>query len=317
MPSLPPNPATLARRMVAEGVRSLFGTSRFPQEQYTDPPGDPGLFGPSSVTWAVHSDLSMFVGGISAVMLQSLHPLAMAGVVQHSRFREAPLERLSRTSSFVGATTFASTGVAESIIDVVRRMHRGVVGVAPDGRPYDASDPALLRWIHVAETVSFLRAHQRYSPFPNRGADLDRYYREMAVVAEKLGATEVPVSRSQVRDYLRAVRPELVAGPEAADVMRFLRRPISADPASRAAHQLLVLAAEDLLPGWARAMHRVRRPIATDLGFVRPATGALLLSLRAVLGTSPVLLQAQKRAAGTPAEAPGPAARDDSRANRR
>ncbi len=317
MPSLPLNPALLARRSVAEGVRSLFASSRFPQEQYTDPPGDPGLFGPDSVTWTVHADLSMFVGGISAVMLQALHPLAMAGVVQHSRFREAPLERLSRTSSFVGATTFASTEVAESIIDVVRRIHRRVVGVAPDGRPYDASDPALLRWIHVAETVSFLRAHQRYSPFPRRGADLDRYYREMAVVAEKLGATEVPVTRDGVRAYLRAVRPELVAGPDAADVMRFLRRPISADPASRSAHQLLVLAAEDLLPGWARAMHGIRRPMATDVGFVRPATATLLLSLRAVLGPSPVLLQAQERAAATPPGAPQGATRDDLGAPRR
>ncbi|MDP9441706.1 MAG: DUF2236 domain-containing protein, partial [Actinomycetota bacterium] len=175
----------------------------------------------------------------------------------------------------------------------------------------------LLRWIHVAETVSFLRAHQRYSPFPRRGVDLDRYYREMAVVAEKLGATEVPVTRDGVRAYLRAVRPELVAGPDAADVMRFLRRPISADPASRYAHQLLVLAAEDLLPGWARAMHGIRRPMATDVGFVRPATAALLLSLRAVLGPSPVLLQAQERAAATPPEAPQGATRDDLGAPRR
>ncbi|MBW3615227.1 MAG: DUF2236 domain-containing protein [Actinobacteria bacterium] len=296
MPVLP-NPALLARQSIAGGVRSLFASSRFPQEQYTDPPGDPGLFGPSSVTWAIHADVAMFVGGISAVMLQALHPLAMAGVVEHSRFREAPLERLSRTSSFVGATTYASTEVAESIIDVVRRMHRRVVGVAPDGRPYDASDPALLRWIHVAETVSFVRAHQRYSPFPRRGADLDRYYSEMAVVAEKLGATEVPRSRPEVREYLRAVRPELVAGREAADVMRFLRRPMRGDPASRAAHQLLVLAAEDLLPGWARALHGIERPRATDLGFVRPATGALLMALRGVLGTSPVLMQAKARAA--------------------
>lgn len=305
MPVLPnpvlPNPVLLARRSVGEALRSLFGSARFPEEQYTDPPGDPGLFGPSSVTWAVHSDLSMFVGGISAVMLQALHPLAMAGVVDHSRFRRAPLERLSRTSSFVAATTFASTEVAESIIASVRRIHRRVVGVAPDGRSYDASDPDLLRWIHVAEAVSFLRAHQRYSPFPPRGDDLDRYYREMAVVAEKLGATQVPVTRAEVRDYLRAVRPELVAGPEAADVMHFLRRPIKGDPASRAAHQLLVLAAEDLLPGWARALHGIPRPMVTDLGFVRPATGALLLALRAVLGTSPVLAQARQRAAAAPA----------------
>ncbi len=295
-----PNPALLARQQIADGVRSLFASSRFPQEQYTDPPGDPGLFGPSSVTWAIHADVTMFVGGISAVMLQALHPLAMAGVVDHSRFREAPLERLSRTSSFVGATTYGSTEVAESIIATVRRIHRRVVGVAPDGRPYDAADPALLRWIHVAETVSFLRAHQRYSPFPRRGADVDRYYSEMAVVAEKLGATEVPRTRADVREYLRAVRPELAAGPEAADVMRFLRRPMRGDPASRGAHQLLVMAAEDLLPGWARAMHGIRRPMATDLGFVRPATAALLLSLRAALGTSPVLVQAQRRASAPP-----------------
>ena len=180
------------RRVVGRSLESAFNADRFPSEQYDDPPGDAGLFGPDSVAWTVHADISMLVGGISALMLQALHPLAAAGVVEHSRYRTEPMRRLSRTASFVAATTFGSTQVAEGVIAEVRAVHRRVEGIAPDGRFYSAQDPELLRWVHVAEVSSFLRAHRRYHPFPLRGPDLDRYFAETAIVAEKLGATDVP-----------------------------------------------------------------------------------------------------------------------------
>ncbi len=137
--------------------RSMLWASRFPGEQYTHPVGDNGLFGPDSPAWRVHSDTSMFVGGLSAILIQMLHPLAMAGVADHSNWVAEPIKRLSRTASFITATTFGSTPVAEAVIEQVRRRHARVSGTAPDGRPYRADDPALLCWVHTAQVASFLR----------------------------------------------------------------------------------------------------------------------------------------------------------------
>src|SRR5215207_7800240 len=109
--SVPLIGATLQRQLMAPIARTL-SADRLPFEQYTDPPGDPGLFGPGSVTWRVHADPSMLVGGLSALMLQTVHPLAIAGVEEHSNYREDPLGRLSRTGSFVTGTTYGSTEAA-------------------------------------------------------------------------------------------------------------------------------------------------------------------------------------------------------------
>ena len=290
-----------ARRIVGGNLQRLFGSDRLPGEQYHDPPGDAGLFGPDSVTWRVHADISMFVGGISALMLQTLHPLAAAAVAEHSRYREEPLQRLSRTASFVAATTYGSTAVADSAIATVRAVHRRVVGVAPDGRPYAANDPELLTWVHVAEAVSFLRAYRRYCPSPVGAADIDRYYAETAVVAERLGAAGVPRSRREVHDYLAGLRPQLAAGDQARDLFAFLRRPLAKDPVTTAAHTLLIQAAVGLLPGWARELHGVHQPPGFDRAVVQPATWTALNLLRVTLGPSPVLEQARRRVDAGPA----------------
>src|SRR5579875_2249902 len=281
MPTL--NPLAPLHSAMAAGLGRLLGTDRFPEEQYREPLGDPGLFGPHSITWRVHADLSMLVGGVA----------------DHSDYRRDPLRRLSRTSSFVSATTFAATPVAEAIISSVRAVHDRVTGVAPDGRPYAASDPDLLRWIHVAEVFSFLRAHQRYHPWPARGRDLDRYYAETAVVAERLGATQVPASRSEVRDYLSRVRPELHAGDQAREAMSFLLTPYGRDPLTLSMSLVITQAAADLLPGWARRLHDIRRPPLLDPAVIRPLTWSLLMAARIVAGPSPVLAQARARCATT------------------
>jgi uncharacterized protein (DUF2236 family) len=296
-------PVDAVRGAVRHGLGSLFSSARFPQEQYTDPPGDPGLFGPDSVTWKVHADVSMFVGGITALMVQTLHPRAAAGVAEHSRYREDPMRRLSRTGSFVAGTTYGSTPVAESMIKMVQGIHHRVQGVAPDGAPYSAQDPDLLRWIHVAEVTSFLRAYRRYAllPVPMRGDEIDRYYAETAVVAVKLGATDVPTNRGEVHDYLVDVRRELRVDAYATEMMAFLRQPIDHDPVTRAVHGLLIQAGIGLLPRWAQDLHGVRMPpLVHDLS-IRPATFGLFEAMRLALGPSPVLEQARRRATAVPA----------------
>jgi uncharacterized protein (DUF2236 family) len=275
------------RDAVRSTIGALFSSDRFPEEQYDEPAGDEGLFGPDSVAWRVHADASMFVGGIAALMLQSLHPRAAAVVASSSNFRERPLHRLSRTGSFVAATTFAATPVAEAIIARVRAVHARIPG---------ASDPDLLTWIHVAEVTSFLAAYRRYHPSLLFGRDIDRYLDETAVVAERLGATSVPRSATAVRAYYDEVRPELGASEHSDDLMAFLHRPLSRNPAARAVYELFLQAAEAQLPGWARRMYGMHLPPGADRLLLQPATGSVLAALRLALGSSPVRDASRARA---------------------
>jgi uncharacterized protein (DUF2236 family) len=196
----------------------------------------------------------MLVGGISALMLQLLHPLALAGVWDHSNFREDLLGRLRRTSQFISGTTFGATGDAEWLIDKVRTIHLQVTGTAPDGRPYAASDPDLLTWVHVAEVSSFLAAHLRYRNPHLPRAEQDAYYNEIALIAERLGARDVPRSCQQVEDYLQRMRAQLHCDTRSHEVIQIL---LDAPAPSRLAQpvgKLMLHAGIDLLPGWAQAM---------------------------------------------------------------
>jgi len=294
------DPLAVARNRLIGAVAGPFAVARFPEEQYTDPPGDPGLFGPASVTWRVHADPAMVVGGLSALMLQALHPLALAGVFDHSNFKAHPLRRLSRTASFVRATTYGSTPVAHAVIDAVADLHAGVVGTAPSGQPYSARDPDLLRWVHVAEVSSFLRAHRRYHLRPVSGDDLDAYYAETAVVAELLGATEVPRSREEVRAYFAGVRPQLAVSERTRETLSFILQPVGRDPVSQSASRVLGLAAVGTLPRWARELYGAGQPAVIERGVVIPAAAALLVTLRWAAHPNPILAQATARAAAPP-----------------
>jgi uncharacterized protein (DUF2236 family) len=305
MPSLGQVPlvgGALQQQLLAPIIRTL-AADRLPFEQYTDPPGDPGLFGPGSVTWRVHADPSMLIGGLCALLLQTLHPLAMAGIAEHSNYREDPLGRLGRTGSFVTGTTYGSTETAERLIRLVKRIHRKVRGTAPDGRAYSASDPDLVAWVHVTEVFSFLRAHQRFVPFPVRGEQADRYYHEMATIAERLGATEVPRTRAAMRTYFRAMRPRLEASELTLDAVGFLTAPgrDPLNPLLSGAHQVVIQASVGLLPAWAREMLGMRHPTLVDWATVLPATHLLMGALRFAGGPPPALVEARRRCAAEPA----------------
>jgi uncharacterized protein (DUF2236 family) len=288
-----------------EQLAHSLGLDRLPLERHTLPeePGDPGLFGPGSATWRVHADPSMLVGGISALMLQTLHPLAMAGIDQHSGYRDAPLARFGRTRSFVTGTTYGSTATAERLVKSVKGVHRKVRGTAPDGRAYSADDPALLTWVHTCEVASFLRAHQRFTPFSLRGDGADRYLHEMATIAKRLGAEWVPQTRVAMQAYFRAVRPELEAGDQALETMRFLIRPISGDdvsPLMTAGHLVLIQGAVGLLPRWARTMLCLPQPNLATNAAALPATHLLMTALRFAAGEPTALATARQRCAAEP-----------------
>jgi len=242
------------RRRIESQILSLSGVA-LGQIDFENPKGDPGLFGPNSVSWQVHGDFtSMLIGGISALLLQALHPLALAGVWDHSNFREDLLGRLRRTGQFISGTTYGSRADADWLINKVKTIHLRVTGTAPDGRAYAASDPALLTWVHVAEVHSFLQAHLRYRNPQLSEADQDRYYAEIAVIAERLGATLVPRSRAEVTHYLAAIRPELLCDERSLEILHILlNAPVPTALATPAAN-LLMQAGIDLLPGWAQQM---------------------------------------------------------------
>jgi uncharacterized protein (DUF2236 family) len=236
---------------------------------------DPGLFGPDSAAWRVHADTSMFVGGLRALLLQTMHPLAMAGVAEHSDYRRDPLGRLQRTAGYIGVTTYGTTAEAKAMIARVRKIHERVTGIAPDGRPYDARDPRLLGWVHVTEVDSFLAAFQRYAMRPLSDADADAYVAEMAVVAKRIGVKAPPRSRADLRDTIESYRPELAVGAQARDAVKFLLLP-PLPLAARPAYGIISTAAVSLLPGWARRMLWLPVAPGADTLLVRPATTALL-----------------------------------------
>lgn len=289
------DPLAPARDAVATTVRRMLtGTSRPP-----DPsggfgePGDPGLHGPDSVSWRVHGDLSMLVGGVRALLLQTLHPLAMAGVAEHSDYRTDPWGRLRRTAAFVGATTYGDTPTALAAVETVKRVHDRVHGVAPDGRPYSAHDPELLTWVHATEVESFLVAFLRHGGRLDQ-EERNRYLAEQAEVALLLGAPDPPRSVRELQAYLRAVRPELEATPQAHDAVRFLVAP-PLPPAARPAYAVLTAGAVELLPLWVRVALRLPLPPVTGMVAARPAAGALLAFLRWSLGPSPAAAAAEAR----------------------
>ena len=213
---------------------------------------EPGWFDEAAPIRRVHADASMFVGGLRALLLQSLHPRAMAGVAQHSDYRHDPWGRLQRTADFLAATTFGPASEAERAVAIVHRVHERVVGTTSDGEPYAANDPHLLRWVHVAELDSFLAAHDRFGEQPLVGAERDRYVAEAAVVARALGAEGAPTTERELRAQLRAFRPELRGTREARLAARYLlaRPPLPA--AGRAPYAMIAAAAVSLMPAWTR-----------------------------------------------------------------
>ena len=238
-------------------------------------PGDPGLFGPDSVTWKVHADIAMLVGGLRSLMLQTLHPLAMAGVAQHSAYRTDPLGRLQRTGHYIGTTTYGSTAEALAAIEVVRKIHARVQGVASDGRPYSALDPHLLAWVHVTEVDSFLRSYRRFGPRLLRADEPDRYVAEMAEVAERLGVVDAPRSTAELDERVDAYRPELEVTTECREAIRFLFLTPLPLPA-RAPYGVLLAAGVGMLPRWARRMLGLPLVPGTEPLVVRPAATVVL-----------------------------------------
>lgn len=238
-----------------------------------------GLFGPGAVAWRVHGDVtSMMVGGIAGLLLQMLHPAVLAGVWDHSNFRSDMHGRLRRTARFIALTTYGGQAEAEAAIARVRGIHDRVHGVLPDGTPYAANDPSLLAWVHVTEATSFLNAWIRYAEPGMSASDQDRYFAEMARIADALGAYPIPRTRSEARHLADKMRSHLLCDARTRKVAQLVLAQRAPNMMAEPLQALTMQAAVDLLPAWARRMHGLHIPT-----FSRPLVRAGTLGIARTL----------------------------------
>lgn len=267
---------------------------------------DVGLFGPRTVTWELHADPLLWVAGLRALFLQALHPLALAGVEEHSSFRADPWGRLMRTAGFIGVATYGTRSEAYDMARAVNRAHRSVRGVDPvTGRPYRADDRELLGWVHTGLVDSILEVLRR-SGRPVSGADADRYLAEMGRFARLVGlrASDVPRSEDELAAYYDGMRPRLLGSDAARSAATFVLRPPMPVPVAlatpaRPAWSAVSRLAYGTLPAWARQTYALSgvwtSDRGTDLGLraLRLATRALPPGLR----EGPHLREARRRLA--------------------
>lgn len=271
--------AKIVRQRVANAVRQLVIGEDEPPRKISWDESDPNPIPQDSPARLVHSDPAMFVGGVRALLFQTLHPDAMYAVAEHSDYESDPLGRLQRTARFLGDTMFGTASEANDAVHVVRTVHARVTGTLPDGRLYRADDPHLLGWVHATEVDSFLSAYQRYGRRPLNKAECDRYVADMSIIGEALGVEDAPHSRAELAAMIDSYRDELRPTRQCRDATRFLFAPplpIGVLPF----YGLIFSSAVALLPRWSRSMLLLPVAPGIDPLVLRPATTALTKTLR-------------------------------------
>ena len=246
------------RRAIASRVVGVFNDRTRGERPVVRSPDS--LFPEGSVVRRVHGDVtSMMIGGVSGLLLQMLHPAVLAGVWDHSNFRADMHGRLRRTARFIAMTTYADRDEARAAIARVKRIHDQVTGVLPSGAPHSANDPALLAWVHVTETTSFLGAWRRYGQPTMSAREQDQYFAEMAQIAEALGADPVPKCRAEAQRLIETMRPQLVVDERTREVAHLVLNQPAPSRGAEPAMALVMKAGVDLLPAWARQMHGLQQ----------------------------------------------------------
>lgn len=265
------------RRALVRQVRATFNDQAKGEKPV--PASDEALFRPGSVIRRVHGDVtSMMVGGIAALLTQMLHPKALAGVWDHSDVHADMLGRLRRTARFIAVTSFGHRDKAEAAIARVKAIHEQVSGRLSDGAHYDATDPWLLAWVHVAGAVNFLDGWRRYAEPRMSRADQDRYFAESGEIARLLDADPVPQTRAEAERLIADFRAELRSDERTRTFRDLVLKAPTRSAAETPVQLLLMNAAVDLMPDFAREMHGLSRPLAPPI--VRGATYGLAQTLR-------------------------------------
>lgn len=275
-------------------------------EIYSEPAGDPGLVGPGSVSWELHSSIgTIAAAGMAAIIMEVLHPSVMAGVHDQSTYRTQPERRARNTFGYVVVTTFGSTAAAEGLIRRVHRMHARVNGTRPDGQPYEALDPRLIGWVHTAIPWAILQAYDRYKR-PLSTSEKDRYLREQVVIGRLSGAGDIPVTAAELDEYVEAMRPELAVNEQTRSFLDFLVGAVPEQPAGRleqANRRLGLHAAMRLMPEWARHLTGLEHPDVAQRLWFDPTSRRNVDLVDWAVGVPAYRRLAEARALGRPAEA--------------
>ena len=287
------------RRMIGQRIKQLTGSTSSP-EAFAHPAGDPGLLGPDAVAWRVHAHfVGMMVGGLSSLMLQALHPRALAAVWDHSQFRNNLKGRLGRTAYFVAVTTYGAKADALAAIERVNRIHAQVTGHMPDSSPYTANEPELLRWVHLGEVTSFLNGYQWLSSQRLNTAETNAYISEMASIGQRLGATNLPTDVFSHQQALAAFQPQLRFDERTREILHVIEN-YPVDLFDKPFMKLVVQASFHVLPDWALAM--LGKPVASEWEkqCVRQALRLASSPVQAALDMDGVATQAKRRVNALP-----------------
>lgn len=268
------------RDKIVGSTTSLFSHGPQALEHTLDHMGDPGLLGPESVSWRVIGDTSAFVGGIRALLIQTAHPEVSAGVEQHSRYRDDPLGRLSRTSVYVTETTYGSMPEVEAAVQAVRTAHRPVKGRSERDLPYSAGNPAMAAWVHNVLTDSFLVAYQTYGGSKLTADEADRFVEEQTRIGALLGAAPLPTTAAELSAWVTD-HPELARSQAEHNAVKFLRRPPLSIPVQLGYQPLLQAAVATVPPRIRDIIGMSPSPVSACIG--KSAVNAL----RWALGYSP------------------------------
>lgn len=238
-----------AAKLLAERVRAITG-SQGSLHDFEQPKGDPGLFGPASMAWEVHAHFTaMMVGGLASLLVQSLHPRALAAVWDHSDFRHQLKTRLGRTAYFVASTTYGSESMAMAAIRRVNAIHARIQGEDAQGRPYAANEPQLLRWVHLVEVTCFVNAYQHLSMHPLSRDQCDQYIQEMTRMGQLLCTGDLPMTWTSTQEALVGFQDALSFDARAKEIFRLIQHyPVAW--VDQPFMQLALNAAFDVMPAW-------------------------------------------------------------------
>lgn len=293
----------MIKKMIADQIRSFTGSGK-PPTNFLTPVNDPGLFGPNSLAWEIHRDfISMMIGGISALILQAQHPAALAGVWDHSSFRNDLRGRLKRTAYFIAATTYGGKEMALAAINRVKSIHSHLHGVLPNGKPYRVSDPHLLYWVHLTEITSFLKSYEVYKERRLKRELKDKYVAEMSVIARGLGCElkdengkdRLAMTYNQALQDIRNYRTELEYSDRTHAVIELIENAPS-EPQLYALNKLIIKSGFNNLPDWVYPLINRKIPSESERYLVEIGIKTIAKPVRWALSDG-VYAHAQRRMA--------------------
>jgi uncharacterized protein (DUF2236 family) len=268
--------------LIRKTIREMVGGNG-PPVAFLSPPGDRGLFGPESIAWKVHEDfISMMIGGISSLILQALHPQALAGVWDHSSFREDLKGRLGRTAFFIAATTYGSNEMANSIIAKVNNIHTKITGFDEFNKPYNATDPKLLAWVHLTETLSFMHSFETYRNERLKDGQKDQYFLEMKLLGQRMGAVNLPNTYVGTEIAVKSYIPELYFGKRAQSILDLLEH-FPSNLAAKPFIKLISRAGFLNLPDWVYPIINKPKPNFIERLAVKKSIDLLAIPVRKAL----------------------------------